>query len=623
MTKKTEIMKNGEPDPSKKEVTMRTVLKYYIKKSKPFKWLILLSVIWSIWVSIFTLLTPIYQTKLVDIFSESWIDRTELAKLALTTLWIIALLEFGTVISRRLVWIPVISIETWVMQNIFEECFQYIHKHSYRFFTSNLTWSLVAKITKLWWSYENVYDVFIFNVLNTIIFIPLSIWILLKENLMIGLIFIAFTIIYATQQVIMFKIGKKYEIQANERSSKANWELSDSIINNFNVLIFSSLPYEFKRFKKTLWTSMNLRRKNRTIAEISNAIWWVLITSFVIWSLYLWIKARWAWLINAWVVILIQLYIIRIVNQLSSIRHILKSMNRALWESTEMLQILMTPHEIIDYSDKKLKVKSWKIEFENINFSYEDWKQVFKDLNLSIKPWEKIAIVWTSWSWKTTLIKLLFRFFDINWWKIQIDWEDIKYVAQDSLREQLSMVPQDPVLFHRTIKENIAYWKPNATDEEIIAASKMAKCHEFITNLKDWYNSYVWERGVKLSWWEKQRIAIARAILENKKILVMDEATSSLDSESEQYIQDAMDEVMKNKTCIVIAHRLSTIVKMDKIIVMENWKIIERWSHNELINKKDWIYCKLRNIQSWWFIIWEENTTTSWYWMEKTDQKAE
>ena len=129
------------------------------------------------------------------------------------------------------------------------------------------------------------------------------------------------------------------------------------------------------------------------------------------------------------------------------------------------------------------------------------------------------------------------------------------------------MVPQDPILFHRTIKENIAYWRPNATDQEIIAAAKMAKCHDFIIGLKDWYESYVWERWIKLSWWERQRIAIARAILENKNILVMDEATSSLDSESEKYIQDAMDEVMKNKTCIVIAHRLSTIAKMDKIIV--------------------------------------------------------
>ena len=296
------------------------------------------------------------------------------------------------------------------------------------------------------------------------------------------------------------------------------------------------------------------------------------------------------------------MYVVRISNQLSNIKHILKAMSRALWESTEMLEILNTPHEIQDYTNKKLKIWSWKIDFDNVTFNYIDWKNVFDNLNLSIKPGEKVAIVWASWSWKTTLIKLLFRFFDIQWWKILIDWQDISQVTQDSLRSQLSMVPQDPILFHRTIKENIAYWRPNATEAEIIAAAKMAKCHEFITNLKDWYESFVWERWIKLSWWERQRVAIARAILENKSILVMDEATSSLDSESEKYIQDAMDEVMKNKTCIVIAHRLSTIAKMDKIIVMDNWKIVEKWSHNTLIQNKNWIYHKLWSIQSWWFL---------------------
>ncbi len=296
------------------------------------------------------------------------------------------------------------------------------------------------------------------------------------------------------------------------------------------------------------------------------------------------------------------MYLVKITNELSSIRYILKSLSRTLWESKEMLEILNTPHEIQDHTDKKLKIWHGKINFENVTFSYIDGKNVFDGLNLSIKPGEKVAIVWASWSWKTTLIKLLFRFFDIQWWKILIDWQDISQVAQDSLRKQLSMVPQDPILFHRTIKENIAYWKPNATEKEIISAAKMAKCHDFISNLKEWYESFVWERWIKLSWWERQRIAIARAILENKNILVMDEATSSLDSESEKYIQDAMDEVMRNKTCIIIAHRLSTIAKMDKIIVMDKWEIVEKWSHNILIQNKNWTYHKLRSIQSWGFL---------------------
>ncbi len=578
------------------------VVKYFIKKSKPYKWLILLSLLWSVIIAWISILSPIYQTKLVDIVSMTWIEKPELVSMLLRVLLIILLLDLANIWARRLVWFPMIKYENDATQDIYEECFQYLHKHSYRFFSNNLSWSLIRKVGKLAWSYETVVDRFIFQVLNMIIFIPMTIIIVMRENIKIWLIFMVFVVIYTTLQIIFFNITKKYEIKANEENSKTTWELSDSIINNFNVLIFASLPYEFKRFRETLTWWMKIRKKQWTIWERTFFTTWMTTCIFSIWSIYFAIKARWAWLIPASVIILVQLYVIKISNQLSELRYILKSLSRALWESTEMLEILNTPHEIEDHTDKKLKIWSWKIDFDNVVFNYVEWKNVFDWLNLSIKPWEKVAIVWASWSWKTTLIKLLFRFFDIQWWKILIDWQDISQVTQDSLRSQLSMVPQDPILFHRTIKENIAYWRRNATDQEIIAAAKMAKCHDFISELKDWYDSFVWERWIKLSWWERQRIAIARAILENKSILVMDEATSSLDSESEKYIQDAMDEVMKNKTCIVIAHRLSTIAKMDKIIVMDNWKIVEKWSHNVLIQNKDWIYHKLRSIQSWWFL---------------------
>jgi len=583
------------------------VVKYFIKKSKPYKWLILLSLIWSIIIAWISILSPIYQTKLVDIVSMTWVEKPELVSMLLKVLLIILLLDLANIWARRLVWFPMIKYENDATKDIYEECFQYLHKHSYRFFSNNLSWSLIRKVGKLAWSYETVVDRFIFQVLNMIIFIPMTIIIVMRENIKIWFIFMIFVIIYTTLQIIFFNITKKYEIKANEENSKTTWELSDSIINNFNVLIFASLPYEFKRFRETLTWWMNIRWKQRRIWERTFFATWMTTCIFSIWSIYFAIKARWNWLIPASVIILVQLYVIKIANQLSELRYILKSLSRALWESTEMLEILNTPHEIQDHSNKKLKVWSWKIDFDNVTFNYIEWKNVFENLNLSIKPWEKVAIVWASGSWKTTLIKLLFRFFDIQWWKILIDWQDISQVAQDSLRSQLSMVPQDPILFHRTIKENIAYWRRSATDKEIIAAAKMAKCHDFISELKDWYDSFVWERWIKLSWWERQRIAIARAILENKNILVMDEATSSLDSESEKYIQDAMDEAMKNKTCIIIAHRLSTIAKMDKIIVMDKWKIVEKWSHNVLIQNKDWIYHKLWSIQSGWFLVNEDN----------------
>jgi len=581
------------------------VIKYFLKKSKPYKRLLLVSIIGSITVALVGLISPIYQTKIVDIVAMTWIERVELVAMLIKILLIIILLDVINIVAWRMIWFPIIKYETDVTKDIYEECFQYLHRHSYRFFSDNLSWSLIRKVWKLAWSYETVIDLLVFQILNIIIFIPMTIIIVMKENIKIWFIFLAFVAVYSTMQVIFFQITKKYEIKSNEENSKTTWELSDSIINNYNITIFASLPYEFKRFSETLTWWMKVRKKQRTIWEWTYFLSSIVTCAFWIWSIYFAIKARWAGLIPASIIILVQMYVIRIANQLSNVRHILKSMSRALWESTEMLEILNTPHEIIDNTDQKLAITSGKINFENVVFSYDGWDNIFEWLNLNIKPGEKVAIVWASGSWKTTLTKLLFRFFDIQWWKILIDWQDISQVTQDSLRSQLSMVPQDPILFHRSLKENIAYWKPDATEQEIIAASKMAKCHDFISKLKDWYDTFVWERGIKLSWWERQRVAIARAILENKRILVMDEATSSLDSESEKFIQDAMDEVMRNKTCIVIAHRLSTIVKMDRIIVMDNGKIIEHGSHKQLLQKKDWVYQKLRNIQSWWF-LWSE-----------------
>ena len=578
------------------------VIKYFLKKSKPYKRLLILSILGSITVAVVWLISPIYQTKLVDIVAMTWVEKVELVAMLVKILLIILLLDLINIWWRRLIWFPIIKYETMATKDIYEECFQYLHRHSYRFFSNNLSWSLIRKVWKLAWSYETVVDLLVFQILNIVIFIPMTIVIIMRENMKIWLIFLVFVMVYTIMQVIFFQITKKYEIKSNEENSKTTWELSDSIINNFNVTIFASLPYEFKRFSETLTSWVMIRKKQRTIWEWTYFLSWLVTCTFWIWSIYFAIKARWAWLIPASIIILVQMYVIRIANQLSNVRHILKSMSRALWESIEMLEILNTPHEIIDNTDTELAISSGKINFEKVTFSYDGWENIFEWLDLAIKPGEKVAIVWASWSWKTTLTKLLFRFFDIQWWKILIDGQDISQVTQDSLRSQLSMVPQDPVLFHRSLRENIAYWKPDATDEEIIAAAKMAKCHDFISKLKDWYDTFVWERGIKLSWWERQRVAIARAILENKRILVMDEATSSLDSESEKYIQDAMDEVMKNKTCIVIAHRLSTIAKMDKIIVMDNGKIVEHGSHNVLIKNENWIYHKLRSIQSWWFL---------------------
>lgn len=224
--------------------------------------------------------------------------------------------------------------------------------------------------------------------------------------------------------------------------------------------------------------------------------------------------------------------------------------------------------------------------------------KVFDDFNLTIEPNQKLGIMGPSGAGKSTLINLLLRFFDVDNGEILIDGYNIKNdITQKLLRENISYIPQDPVLFHRTIRENIIYGKLDATEEELIKATKMACCYDFIINLENGFDTIVGERGVKLSGGQRQRIAIARAILKNSKILILDEATSALDSITEKEIQKALENLMKNKTVIAIAHRLSTLNIMDRIVVLDKGKIVEDGTKEELLNKQDGLFKKMWDMQ--------------------------
>ncbi len=589
----------------KKTTTVSTwrVISYFWKMTMTNKWPFIIAVTGMIVWSLATLFFPIYYTKIVDIIQVSPVNRLEVVPTLMGVLVIMSFIELWHIIGRRWVGFGMVTLEPRVMRRIFQQCFAYIHRHSYKFFTNNFSGALVKKISKLAYSYENIVDNFVFNVMRLIMFLPFIIIVVIRKDAMIGIVFIVFTLLFWWLQYLFFRLNTSYEIESNIQDSKTTGELADTITNNFNILTFASVPREIKRFDGVIKEWERLTRVKWMRSEWMFFGSSILILMFEVGAIYLAIKARGNGTITAGTIILIQVYIFKIFDELFNIRHILKQMNKAIGESAEMLEILDEGHEIVDHTDRQLSVSAGKVEFENVTFAYIDGKAIFNGLDLRIKPGEKVAIVGQSGSWKTTLVKLLFRFFDIQWGKILVDGQDISQVAQDSLRGNISMVPQDTVLFHRSIKENIAYGNPDASDEEIVAAAKMARCHDFISKMKEGYDTLVGERGIKLSGWERQRVAIARAILENKRILVLDEATSSLDSESEHLIQEAMDEVIRNKTAIVIAHRLSTIMKMDKIIVMDNGIIIEKWSHNELLAKENGTYKKLRDIQSGGFIV--------------------
>jgi ABC-type multidrug transport system fused ATPase/permease subunit len=272
-------------------------------------------------------------------------------------------------------------------------------------------------------------------------------------------------------------------------------------------------------------------------------------------------------------------------------------------DAAEMVEILEVPHEVQDaLQARPLVISKGEVEFRKATFSFHKVRKILDDFNLKIHTGEKVALVGPSGAGKTTIIKLLFRFYDLTGGEILIDGQSVSEVTQDSLHDYISLVPQEPVLFHRTLKDNILYGRENATEEEMTEAAKKARCHNFISALPYGYETFVGERGIKLSGGERQRVAIARAILKNAPILVLDEATSSLDSESEALIQEALHELMKGRTTIVIAHRLSTIMQMDRIVVIDEGQVVSSGTHRDLLEKEG-IYKKLWEIQAGGFIF--------------------
>ena len=269
--------------------------------------------------------------------------------------------------------------------------------------------------------------------------------------------------------------------------------------------------------------------------------------------------------------------------------------------------VLNQPSEITEKKDAQtLHTDKIAVSFRNVGFSYKKGHPVFKNLNLNISPNEKIGIVGHSGSGKSTLVNLLLRAYDVNTGKILISDTDISDVTQFSLRQNISVIPQEPSLFNRTIMENIRFSRPKATDEEVYRAAKLAYIHDTIINLPNGYDSVVGEKGVKLSGGERQRLAIARAILQNAPVLILDEATSALDSESEILIEKALARLIKGKTVIAVAHRLSTLKNMDRIIVLDKGKIIEDGTPAELLQKPDGAFYHLYKLQSDGFINYGE-----------------
>ena len=584
-----------------KKTDYKRVFQFAFTTYRQFPWLAIGSLLTRLCATISVLVPPIFYKEIIDILSSSTEITNELSLNAIGVLMIILWIKIASFIVYRLYDFWAIALEMNIQGRINNFFLQKLQYHSYKFFSENMSWSLISKFRKGVSAFEKLSDIFSWQILPFITNVTIILIIIGMQNIWISVWIFVVILIFTWLQYVLYKYIHPYQEKANALDSEQGGLLSDLIINNYTIKLFASEKKEERKYAKLNYDTAHARKiqyhKSIWIWGSSAAIWIILEVGIMYLAIRMWGNGT----ISLGMIVLLQTYILRLIDFLWGIGQTLRHTFIAISEASEILKIIDTPHEIQDKNDKKLKVKHGEIRFEGVDFSYGE-NQIFHNLKLHIKPSQRVALVGESGSGKTTITKLLFRLYDIPSWEILIDDQNIAEVTQESLRSSMSMIPQDPILFHRSIRENIAYGKPNASDEEIIAAAKMARCHQFISHLKDGYETLVGERGIKLSGGERQRVAIARAILENKQIIVMDEATSALDSESEFLIQEAMEELMKHKTVLIIAHRLSTIMKMDEIIVMDQGKVVEKGSHKELLAKPEGIYKKLRDIQSGGFI---------------------
>lgn len=578
---------------------MKTIFKEYARVTWEKRWGFLLVMIGVTTATILGIYVPVFYKNIANGFAQPFTPET--LEMMMHNFWMILLFYAGIWISWRVLEVGIVPVDDGGVCLLNKRCFAILKQQKYDFFENSFSGSLIKQASRFSRAYETIMDWFIFQFMQNLIGITFAFILFYQHYPEFAYYFLVWVIAYIAWSV-GFSIWKlKFDQAVSTSDSKLGGAFSDAISNIFIVKSFALEKSE----------QSNIDQKADIVYEKTKIAWILMFVSFSVQGImtmgielvlvYLMIGKWQAGIFNVGEFVLFQSILLILVQRLWEFGRNFRNFFTALADASEMAEVFrITDIEKNSPNAKPLKINKGSIHFDNISFAYsgsndkvekaeedakkETEKNLFEDFSLHIKAGEKIALVGHSGSGKTSLTKLLFRFSNPQKGNIYFDEQNAKDFTLASLRQQISLVPQQPELFHRSIRDNITL-NETVSEEEIHNAAKKSQSLEFIDSLPDKFETMVGERGVKLSGGERQRIALARAFLEDAPIVVLDEATSALDSITEKQIQTAIFDLIKHKTAIVIAHRLSTILQMDRIIVLEAGKILEQGTHQELLEK--------------------------------------
>jgi ATP-binding cassette, subfamily B, bacterial len=574
---------SAAPDPTPKKPLARQTLSLYWSAAAEFPWRLGIALVVPVITVLFARFVGPY---VISLLLTQVQDGTVTWESGWPLVLAYGLSQFlGQVVGWRIALYAAWSFEVMAMKRLFQRVFDHLTRQSLGFHSDRFSGSLVSQTNKFTGAFEMFWDTVVWQVVPVMTTVVAAVVITAFILPWYSVFLLVMTLVFGAFVVYSGRSMERLNVVEAQSSTQMTGFLADVMSNISAVKAAGAEATEnaSARLAAGQWrtNSLNVMRSFLGYSSGFSAVIAIMNTGAVLAA----VVASEQRYLSVASVYLATTYTLTVTDQLWEITQVMRNYNRVMGDAHDMVEILEIPPAVADHTDVEFRRGPGAVEFDHVTFAHDGAGDdaLFEDFTLTIAPGEKIGLVGHSGSGKTTLTRLLLRFSDVDSGAIRIDGQDLRDVTQASLRRSIAYVAQEPLLFHRSIADNIAYGRPGATPELVHGAAVKASAEEFIAKLPSGYDTTVGERGVKLSGGQRQRIAIARAVLKDANLLVLDEATSALDSESEVHIQAALAEAMKGRTTIVIAHRLSTVQAMDRIVVLADGRIVEQGSHAELL----------------------------------------